>query len=407
MTGNKTLRDNSKPTILFKYMNEEMFPIELLNRSNEDRLQYFDSYTVAHPSLEKAYKKLHRMVKNAKPGSLIFTFGPCGVGKTTLLRKLEKELTLEILPELHVDRGRIPVVYLLASNPLSGSFEWKEFFQQFLDELNDPLPEYKTDYTKWSDNYEGELSASDKYLSGGQYRRAVEKALKYRNPKAILIDDSHHFAKVGSGRKMFDHIDIIKSLAEKTKKVFVLAGTYELLPLFNLSGQLSRRSIEIHFERYKLKKLREIEAFQNTIWMFQNHLPLANTPDLISKFDYIYERSLGCIGIVKDWLNRALGIALDEGKERLSIRHLKQCSLNIVQCRRIHEEIIAGEKKLSETGSQRTELRELLGLEAKNKLTSSESTNLFNKDNPAMNQSSNQKRRVGERSAKRDAIQPT
>jgi len=38
-------------------------------------------------------------------------------------------------------------------------------------------------------------------------------------------------------------------MANQTKIVHVLLGTYELLALRNLSGQLSRRSLDIHFCR--------------------------------------------------------------------------------------------------------------------------------------------------------------
>ncbi len=42
-------------------------------------------------------------------------------------------------------------------------------------------------------------------------------------------------------------------------------------------------------------------------------MPVEETPNLIPYWEYCYERTLGCIGILKNWLTRALKDALDEG----------------------------------------------------------------------------------------------
>ena len=64
---------------------------------------------------------------------------------------------------------------------------------------------------------------------GAEYQHAVERALAFRRPAAVLIDEAQHLAKMGSGRRLADQLDVIKSLANRTKTVQVLFGTYELL----------------------------------------------------------------------------------------------------------------------------------------------------------------------------------
>ena len=115
-----------------------------------------------------------------------------------------------------------------------------------------------------------------------------------------------------SGRKLQDQLDSIKSLANLTKTVHVLVGTYELLPFRNLSGQLSRRSVDIHFPRYRADRREDYLAFQSVLFTFQRHLPLVGNTDLVKDFDFCYERSIGCVGVLKDWLTRALAMALSQ-----------------------------------------------------------------------------------------------
>ena len=89
--------------------------------------------------------------------------------------------------------------------------------------------------------------------AGSEYHHAVERALRFRRPVAVLIDEAQHLARMGSGRRLSDQLDVIKSIANCTGTVHVLLGTYELLAFRNLSAQLSRRSIDIHFPRYRAR----------------------------------------------------------------------------------------------------------------------------------------------------------
>ena len=88
-------------------------------------------------------------------------------------------------------------------------------------------------------------------------RVALESAIRQRRPLAFLVDEAQHLAKIAGGRKLQDQLDCVKSLAIRTQTVHVLAGTYDLLILRQLSGQLSRRTRHIHFalpRRYRRRR---------------------------------------------------------------------------------------------------------------------------------------------------------
>jgi hypothetical protein len=156
----------------------------------------------------------------------------------------------------------------------------------------------------------------------------------------------------------------IASIADRAVTTHCLCGTYELIPLRNLNGQLSRRSIDINFGRYVAQDEEHRQAFINVLFTFQEHLPLVKTPDLVSRWDYFYERSIGCVGILKDWLTRSLSLALENDSQTLTLKHLEHRALSVSQCSTLLREAVDGERELQEKAEARASLRRNLGLES-------------------------------------------
>jgi len=121
------------------------FPRELLARPPEERLAYFRAYTIAHPLLAEAKDKLMASISESEPNSLVFVFGPTGVGKTTLRLKAEQVIINELRSGLEQDRGRIPVVGAEAIAPESGRFCWTDHFRRLLVAMDEPLMGCKRD----------------------------------------------------------------------------------------------------------------------------------------------------------------------------------------------------------------------------------------------------------------------
>ncbi|MBE9178500.1 ATP-binding protein [Oculatella sp. LEGE 06141] len=340
------------------------FPRELLDQSKEQRLFYFESFTIAHPKLRETTARAVQFIGNQQAkASCITIVGPTGVGKTTLLQKVEQVLIEQALPNLKKTPGRIPVIRVEAIAPESGSFNWKDYFLRCLLALEEPLIDYKIDYKTRGVRRDssGELIIEPK-TSSPIVRQALENALIYRQPIAVLIDEAQHMQKMASGRRLQDNMDCIKSMANLTRVPHVLIGTYELLAFHNLSGQLSRRNQSIHFSRYRAEYPEDVTAFKTILNTFQRHLPLKEEPDLVSHWKNFYARSLGCVGILKDWLTRALADALEDNSSTLTLQHIEQRAMSIAQCNRILQEIEEGERSLRETQQDYEQLLNSLGL---------------------------------------------
>jgi predicted AAA+ superfamily ATPase len=85
------------------------FPRELLDRPVQERMDHFIKHTMAHPHLNKAYQNILDAVYKAPGTSLIFVVGPTGVGKSTLLYRMEQKVIERNLADLEIDRGKIPI----------------------------------------------------------------------------------------------------------------------------------------------------------------------------------------------------------------------------------------------------------------------------------------------------------
>jgi hypothetical protein len=335
------------------------YPAPLLNAPWPDRLKHFQDFTVAHPRLVDAKERLLAAIRECAPNSVILVLGPTGVGKTTMRARVEQLLTAESLAELQTDPARLPVVSVEAVAPPSGNFNWRDHFRRMLYEMNEPLIDQKR---KMEGCDVGVHFMPGIKAHGEEYHHAVEQALRYRRPRAVLVDEAQHLAKMASGRRLLDQLDVIKSIANRTGTVHVLLGTYDLLAFRNLSGQLSRRSVDVHFCRYRAANAEDRGTFLNVLGSFERQMPLCEPPELVANWEFLYERSIGCVGVLKEWLVRALVAALSRGASKLTLRDLAAQALTISQCEKMLAEVTEGEARLTESDGARSRFRLALGL---------------------------------------------
>src|SRR3990172_5622126 len=343
----------------------ESFPRELLSQPADVRLAYFAGKVVAHPRLKETHEALLSAIRRPTGASLIIVFGPTGVGKTTLRLRIEKQLIETALPDMAKDPGHIPVVGLEATASESGQFNWRDYYIRALMALDEPLVKDKIECDQNAIQRDGADRSYVGRAPVSALRRALEQCLRQRRLMAFIVDEAQHLKKMASGRRLLDQMDTLKSLAAMTGTPHVLIGTYELLGLANLSAQLSRRSIDIHFCRYQPDVAEDLLAFKSVLLTFQRHLPLAVEPDLVGRHEYLYEGSVGCVGVLKNWLNRALAAVLEEGGTPLAERDLEGQAEPTRKLLSLAREIKEGEEALLGGEWERDELRMLLGMTTK------------------------------------------
>ncbi len=80
------------------------------------------------------------------------------------------------------------------------------------------------------------------------------------------------------------------------------------------------------------------------------------------KWTYFYERSMGCIGLLKDWLVQTVSNTLYDGERALTLSRLQANAPTNSKLEQMAAEATAAERKLHYTESSHDHLRYLLGM---------------------------------------------
>lgn len=311
----------------------DVFPAHLATASPEERKKYFSEYEVLHPRIELIFSKVMQIIHEPAGKQIIFIIGPTGVGKSFHLRWLISELNYEWSLLQHRDPGRIPVAWIEVPAKDTRNPSWGDYYIRVLESLSEPLIEKKIEYadvTVEVKHVDGERKLAVENATIRRYRRATESAFKHRRPLIFLLDEAHQLINTG-GLRVEEQMENLKSIANMTKTLHGLFSTYKILDLLDLdneeeSDQLIRRGAIFHFMRYR-DTPDERDVFENVVYSFQKNMPFKEEPNILQHTEYLYERTVGCVGILRDWLVAAYTKAVNENAAALNLKHLKRTCL--------------------------------------------------------------------------------
>ena len=338
---------------------ESTFPADLLAAPVQQRYEYFRQWRIVHPKLEQAKDELWQAIRYAGDRRVIQLFGCTGVGKTTLRLWLEKLLTAAAGAELARDPDVMPVASVITPAPDQGPFSWRDVYVQTMHALGEPQSLIARKRSGRLQFIAEDKLAVAPILPRQELRLAMAGCLHRRQVKVLFYDDAQHFQMVTKAQRLQDQMDNLKWIADVTDTQLVLVGTYDLLHLIDLNGQLARRSASIHFARYHAEARDEFKQFASVVYALQRHLPLAAESRLVERCDYLYEHCLGCIGLLKDWLVHALAQALEAGEQHLSEKRLEACA-DVRKLVAVAKEAVAGEQRIYAVDGLASELQGLL-----------------------------------------------
>lgn len=323
------------------------FPRELLSKPIAERIEYFDSCKIQHMMLEKVSQQMEQALHGHAAPKIIINAGPTAVGKTTLASTLYNRISHQYAEQMNSERDFVPVMKINAIAPNGASFNWKDFYIRVLELAVEPLIDRKVIVPRQLDLFpETPRSIVSPRAVGDELRRAVEACLRRRRTKYLIIDEAHHILMVNNPKRLEFQFEALKSLAIETKATIVLVGTYRLLDIRDQSGQLVRRSEIIHFPRYDHRQKDQKVGFVQALNTLAGRLPLDEFPNLQEHAEKFYHRTIGCVGILKEWLSRAYARHLEIGNKHFDWDFIEKFALSVKALETIAEEALLGEEKL-------------------------------------------------------------
>jgi DNA polymerase III delta prime subunit len=334
------------------------------NDAIDPRVAAFRGKKVKHASLELALRDVLRLVKNSRPESVIVLLGPSGVGKSTIVEALERHLIAHYAERIQSDPGFLPFISIKAPTPLDGNFNWKDLFTRMLHTAGEVLINRKV-LRHFEVELDGSTLPSVKGMVREELRRSLESLVRHRSVPFIILDEASAILRVKSGVRPLLQFEILKSLAVEFRIPLILVGAYDLLGVLEGSGQLIRRSDVIHMRRYAAGRstsgVPDEERFTDVLNAFLESMQIQKEPDLLAHADYFFTKSVGCVGVLKDWLDRALVDALSTPEQILTRDIIERQALKNRQLVRLVNEALAGELRLEDVSDD--DLAHLMGME--------------------------------------------
>ena len=301
----------------------------------------FHDVRVRHPKLDAVLEQIHPLLMPHGESNIVYIVGATGIGKSTLSRYALNQFYDQYADLTASDISAIPVVNVEAYCDGDTRHGFRGLYEDLRTALQEPAPDRKA----FIEEADGHMSLrSTQRMTIRQLRRLVEKGLKSRRTKVVVIDEAYHLLKFAKDSAV---MDTLKSLANTTGTKFVLVGSFDLFSLVDSHAQVARRSAFVHFERYRPERSEDCTAFRKIVLSLQEKWPLADVPNFVAIWDELMTVSLGCVGLLKSFLLDALAMQLlNDGTWDCAF--LQRAAMANKLRAIIEQEIVSGEQEIEE-----------------------------------------------------------
>jgi Cdc6-like AAA superfamily ATPase len=277
--------------------------------SNSDFSRDEEAYkklAIKHRHHDEALDKMKFLTLFCSSIDFIVLSGPTGVGKTHLLKRLVLAIWQAFAELVRVEPSCVPVLFTTAVAHGARNFDFKRLYRDGLIGLGDLFVDRRL--THGVQRTGGKVVDSVSTTTS-EMRSAIEKEFKERKTRIWIIDEAQHILLGGKSGSVVDQFDVLKSIAQISNIKIVLCGTYQLPDLLRISGQVMRRSSTVQYNRYRNTDKDELLQFASVAKSLMSEVPVDTFPDAAENAEFFHAGSLGCVGVLKDWIARAWGAA--------------------------------------------------------------------------------------------------
>jgi len=284
------------------------------NTPESRMIDEFNRKRVRHLRVEEMFGTLNKICTAGCNESVIAVIGSTGVGKSALLRQFVSGVNAAYAAAMEKDPAMLPAVYLELPTPIAGDANWKDIFIRLLNAMKEPMVDRKTAHALHPDSRHKAMNYPPRGVAE-ELRRSLLDCVHNRNTKVIVLDEGRNLFYSRSSLRHSLQLDLVKSLSNDIKIPIVIGSSYDLLNTDNFHGQLARRTRILHFERYSEADMVKGNpygvSFRDALYSLLHAFPVQWDRDFLKRRDYFLMYSVGCIGILKNWLERSLVDALD------------------------------------------------------------------------------------------------
>ena len=284
---------------------------------------------------------LSNFLKFGKPGNIFYLEGPCGSGKKTVIEDASIEYLKSIQDQLTTDRQKMPIIITRAKSPVKTGNFIRCLFDDIIESLIIP-PNPSTGLSK-------SLITQKTRANEESQKKHIEILLHKRKTDTLIITDLHHCKNWDSHirKKGAKTIDLLHSIAASAKCKLVITGEYGTIKHEHLSLDSSSA---IKFERLPtylhsgkaLELNTDLEDYEHWLDLLESLDRVLNdhhSYNLMKNNSEIFAQTLGCPGLLFDWLKRAASAKLHgEAKKKFS-SYFKESKLSAEQRRLLSRDL--------------------------------------------------------------------
>ena len=309
---------------------------------------------VEHSHYVETRKKILRTLKTDR---LVLFVGAAGVGKTTLVRRLVRELNEAVEEE----SWSLRAICIRAPSAHGSKYGWKDFYRRWSGTMGEPLPDRKVSRKRIVSGSAADRSRGS-FLQGtvDVMRSSMFKATIDRGIKVVFVDEAANLVLNEQGRTLRDRLDILRDMSDESSEEekildegsfsIVLFSTFRIVEegTLELSGELIWRMGRAMFPRYDPEAAvgsEDFLAYRDIVKSFLDAVPEELRPTLgVENLEELLRWSVGCVGFLCRWFLRAIALCEEEGAKRLEWRHFKKTRFSKGDVDRLNEQCRKGEE---------------------------------------------------------------
>lgn len=256
---------------------------------------------IKHEKFDQIQREIAIFISTASPGDMLFIEGPYAVGKKTAVNQIAGCFAEAALDQDPDNNQIMPVVSFFAPSISDTKVYLRSFLNTWTQQL---IPQSASNVLK--------LALSDREITdvsqADDRREARIKALMQGRKTGILIIHNAERIQAYNESRSKSKVclfDVIHAISQDVGCIVIFTGCFGSLDNDNATSNVIAASRVVDFPAYNFRYEEEFKSWKKLVDEVKKELPSAYHPSLKKMEGNLTVGSLGCVGLLKQWFQRA------------------------------------------------------------------------------------------------------